>query len=421
MSSFVFLHAADLHIDSPLRGLEAGASADRIRTATRVAFTNLVDLALRERVAFVVIAGDVFDGDWPDWRTGQFFVQETLRLTRAGIRVVLIRGNHDAQSVVSQRLSLPEGARMLATDRPETLRFAEHNVCVHGQSFATREVTENLVRNYPAPVPGNLNIGVLHTSASGRPGHATYAPCTVEQLITHGYDYWALGHVHAREVLSRSPWIVFPGNTQGRHVGEVGPKGATLVTVRDGRIEEAVHHELDVVRWAVLDIDVTGADDEEQVFAATRARLADELGNNAGRLLAVRLVLTGACDAHSALSRDLGATRDKLRGEAAASATADELWLETVKVRTRPALDLAAMRARTDAVGLLVQGIEAVDATDLAASAQKYCAALLDRASGLRVALGEDHPAVRAAAGTLPPELLARAKALLLARLAEGD
>lgn len=420
MSNFTFLHAADLHIDSPLRGLEAGAPAERIRTATRAAVVNLVDLALREQVAFVVIAGDVFDGDWPDWRTGQFFVQEMLRLTRNGIRVVLIRGNHDAQSVVSRRLGLPqEGARLLAADRPDSWRLAEHNVCIHGQSFATREVTENLARHYPPPLPGHFNIGLLHSAASGRPGHAPYAPCTVEQLAAHGYDYCALGHIHRQEVLSRTPWIVFSGNTQGRHVGEPGPKGATLVTVRDGRVAAVTHHDLDVVRWAVLDIDVTGAADEEEVFAAARARLATELGAAAGRLLAVRLVLTGASAVHPALVRDLGATRDKFLIEAAASATADELWVESVQVRTRLALDLAAMRARTDAVGLLVRGIEAAEGPDLAARAQEFCAALLDRAAGLRAALGGDHPAVQAARGTLPAEVLACAKDLLLARLAE--
>ncbi|HET9019741.1 MAG TPA: metallophosphoesterase [Acetobacteraceae bacterium] len=125
MATVRFLHAADLHIDSPRRGLEAEAPVERIRGATRSAYGNLVDLALREKVGFVVIAGDLFDGDWQDWRTGGFFTQETARLTRAGIRVVAIRGNHDAQSVVSQHLALPDGARMLRADQPETLRLPE--------------------------------------------------------------------------------------------------------------------------------------------------------------------------------------------------------------------------------------------------------------------------------------------------------
>ena len=420
MSSFRFLHAADLHIDSPLRGLEAEAPAERIRTATRAAYVNLVELALRERVAFLVIAGDLFDGEWQDWRTGQFFAQETTRLTREGIRVVAIRGNHDAHSVISHRLALPDGARVLRADAPESVRLSEHDVCIHGQSFATREVTGNLATDYPRPMAGQFNIGLLHTAASGRPGHASYAPCSVEQLAAHDYHYGALGHIHTREVLWRDPWIVFPGNTQGRHVNEPGAKGATLVTVRDGRVADAVHCDLDVVRWETVVVDIAGVADEEAMLSLVRARLAMALAAAPGRLLAARLVLQGACAAHPGLVRDLGATRDKLLAEAAGCAGTGELWLESVRVRTSGSLDLAAMRGRADAVGSLVRDIEAASAERLAGGAKDYFAGLLNRANGLRAALGDDHPAVQAAAGALPHDLVERAKGLLLARLAEG-
>ena len=420
MASFRFLHAADLHIDSPLRGLEPDAPADRIRGATRAAYTNLVDLALREQVAFVVIAGDLFDGEWQDWRTGAFFVGETLRLTRAGIRVYAIRGNHDAQSVVSQHLALPEGARMLRAGQPESIRLAEHNACIHGQSFATREVTENLALAYPPPLPGHFNIGLLHTAAGGRAGHAAYAPCSTEQLANHGYHYWALGHVHAREVLLRDPcWIVFPGNTQGRHANEAGAKGATLVTVQDGRIADVAHRVLDAVRWAQAVVDLDGVATLEAALARVRAQVAEDVSHAQGRLLALRLTLQGASALHPHLVRDLGATRDMLRAEAAACAADGEVWLESAHLRTRPALDRAALRARADAVGQLVRAIEDGDGTRLAEGAKSYAAALLNRAGTLRAALGEEHPAVQAAAGTLAPELLERAKDLLLARLAE--
>lgn len=423
MTSFRFLHAADLHIDSPLRGLEADpdAPADRIRTATRAAYTNLVDLALRTQVAFVLIAGDLFDGEWQDWRTGRFFAQETARLTRAGIRVFCIRGNHDAASVVTGRLALPDGARMLGTDQPEQIRLAEHNVVVHGMGFSARSVTENVVPRYPPPLPGHLNIGMLHTSATDRGTHETYAPCTPEQLVAHGYDYWALGHVHTRQVLARTPcWIVFPGNTQGRHIREAGPKGTTLVTVQDGRIADAEHHDLDVVRWALLPVDLTAAATEDDALAAVRTQIETALDAAGDRLLAVRIVLHGATAAHPALVRDLGATRDKLHAEAAGCAGAGTIWLESVEVRTRTLLDREAMRARSDAVGLLVRELDNATAAHFAAEVQTYCAALLNRARLLREALGDDHPAVQAAAGTLSPELLESARNLLLARLAEG-
>ena len=107
---------------------------------------------------------------------------------------------------------------------------------MHGQSFATKAVIENIALTYPPPDPDRFNIGLLHSSVGEREGHDTYASCSVEQLSHHGYDYWALGHVHKRDILSRDPWIVFPGNLQGRHIRETGPKGAALVTVTDGKV-----------------------------------------------------------------------------------------------------------------------------------------------------------------------------------------
>jgi DNA repair exonuclease SbcCD nuclease subunit len=421
MSSFRFVHAADLHIDSPLRGLESDSEApvEQIRGATRAAFTNLVELALEEQVAFVLIAGDLFDGEWPDWRTGQFFMQQTARLRQANIRVVGIRGNHDAESVISRRLP-KDAIRMLRGDRPESVRLPEFDVCIHGQSFATRDVTENLARNYPPPLPGHFNIGLLHTAATGRDGHDNYAPCGIEQLAHHGYDYWALGHVHTREELLRDPcWIVFPGNIQGRDIGEAGPKGASLVTVREGRVATVEPRELDVVRWVRLEIDLDGASDIEDVISRLHRKLGLILPTAGDRLLAIRLVFQGACPAHIALMRDIGATRDIVRTEMMGTAGTGAVWLESVKIRTRPALNLQAMLGRSDATGLLVRSIDAASPEQFSAAMQEYCASLLDRVSGLRRELGDMHPATLAAAGIVAPELIEQAKNLLLARLAE--
>ena len=422
MATFRILHCADLHLDSPLRGLEADpdAPAGRIRQATRDALVNLVDLALAEPVSLVLIAGDLYDGDWQDWRTGLFLLRQIERLTRRGIRVVAIRGNHDSESGITRRLRWPEGARLLRSDRAETVAFDDLGLAVHGRSFPNREVLDNLVPGYPPPLPGHLNIGLLHTAATGRAGHLPYAPCTVEQLAGHGYGYWALGHVHNREVLCRDPWIVFPGNLQGRHIRETGDKGATLVTVRDGAIAEVEHRPLDVVRWARIDCDLAGAADEDAALARVRGAFAAALARADGRLLATRVVLQGACPAHAALARSLADTREKVRGEALACGGAEAIWLEQVELATRPMLDIAALRGRADGVGLLVREIEAAGPADLAATMQDWVGGLLERSAILRAALGDDHAAVLAADGTLPPDLMARAKALLLARLAEA-
>ena len=168
-----FIHAADLHLDSPLSGLRerAGEQAEKLIGATRRAFEKLVDFAVDERVDFVVIAGDVFDGDWPDHGTGLFFVKTLARLNAAGIPVAMIRGNHDAASVISRRLSWPGNVREFSSRVPETWTLPDLNVAIHGQSFADRAIPQNLAAGYPDPVPGLFNIGILHTSATGRPGH----------------------------------------------------------------------------------------------------------------------------------------------------------------------------------------------------------------------------------------------------------
>jgi DNA repair exonuclease SbcCD nuclease subunit len=420
MAVLRILHCADIHLDSPLRGLEADPDApvERIRLATRDALSNMVELALAESVRLVLIAGDLYDGEWPDWRTGQFLQRQIERLTRAGIRVVAIRGNHDAESIITRRLRWPEGAHLLRADMAETVVFDELGIAVHGRSFATRDVLENLAATYPAPRPGFINIGLLHTAAEGRAGHSRYAPCDVEQLRHHGYEYWALGHVHVREVVSQAPWIVFPGNIQGRDIGETGDKGVTLITVNNGAITAVEHRVLDVVRWAKINVDLTGAEDEEAALVRVRGAFGAALEAAAGRLLAARVVLHGDCAAHAALSRSLSDTREKLKGEALACGGAESLWLEQVVLATRPALDFAALRGRTDQVGQLVGEIEGANAVELGDIMRDWAGGLLERAGLLRAALGPAHVAVQAAEGQISAELMERAKAMLLARLA---
>ncbi len=187
------LHAADLHIDSPLRGLASyeGSPAEELRTASRRALENLVALATSESVDAVLFAGDVYDGDWPDYQTGLFFARQMSLLREAGIPAYLVYGNHDAQNRMTRRLRLPDNVRVLETEGPETIRDEDLGLAVHGQGFGHRDVTDNLALAYPDPCAGLFNVGLLHTALTGREGHDTYAPCTVEHLTGKGYDYWA--------------------------------------------------------------------------------------------------------------------------------------------------------------------------------------------------------------------------------------
>ncbi len=408
MPSFTFLHAADLHLDSPLRGLDDAAPTERIRDATRQALANLVTLAIERRVAFVLLAGDLYDGDWKDWRTGQFLVQQLARLTRESIEIVAISGNHDAEQVLTKKLRVPG---MLGAGKAETRRLTNAPAAVHGQSFATQAVTDNLALGYPERIDGVFNIGLLHT-ACGSGEHANYAPCSVADLKRHGYDYWALGHVHTRSVLSRDPWIVFPGNIQGRHIKEEGSRGATLVTVEGDHIA-VEHRALDVLRWLRLDVDVTGAAGLEAVLNRVRFALDRAVLEGEARMLAIRVTLVGACPIHADLARSPDATLQEVRAIAAEVAGPDALWIEDVHIGTRPTLDLTAMRAQPGAIGALIQALE--QPVPIGAGLQAF---VTDQLRRVEDALEADHPAHAIAAGHVPEHLVERARALLFAEMA---
>lgn len=339
MDSFTFLHAADIHLDSPLRGLagEEGAAAERVREATRRALERLVGLAIERRVDFVVIAGDLYDGDWRDFGTGLFFVGQMGRLNEADIPAFILYGNHDAQSRITRRLLLPQNTRAFGAGKAETFTLEKPAVALHGWSFKERAVTDNLVPGYPEPKPGAFNIGVLHTAlAGGYDGHDNYAPCSLDDLVNKGYDYWALGHVHRAQVLHEHPHVVFPGNLQGRHIRETGAKGASLVEVREGRVESVTAAPCDVVRWARLDVPADGADDLDQIHERMRDALAGAVEEADGRLLAARIVLKGKTAVHARLA----AGEDQLLADARAAALGlgdEAAWVESVVDETRPA------------------------------------------------------------------------------------
>ena len=332
---FRFLHAADIHLDSPLRGLERyeGAPVEELRGATRRAFTNLVELAVEESVAFVLLAGDLYDGDWRDYNTGLFFTAQMARLKQAGIAVFVIAGNHDAASKLTRRLRPPDNVHLFATDAAESRAIESLGVMVHGQGFAQAAVREDRSLAYPPARPGGFNIGLLHTSLDGRPGHEPYAPCSLAGLRSRGYQYWALGHVHAREVVCEDPWVVFPGNLQGRHARETGAKGATLVTVQDGAVSTARHCPLDVVRWVDRSIDVTDATRPDDLADIAAQAMAVAVGEGEGRLVALRLRLTGRSELHATLHADGERIVSELRSRAV-ELGADALWLEKVVIET---------------------------------------------------------------------------------------
>ena len=362
---FKFVHAADIHLDSPLRGLARyeGAPVDRIRGATRQALKNLVDLTLAEQADFLLIAGDLYDGDWKDYNTGLFFASEMSRLREAGIRVFIVAGNHDAGSQISRQLRMPDNVVRLSSKHPQTVTIDHLRVAIHGQGFYKAAVSEDLSIAYPPAAPEFFNIGMLHTSVNGREGHEPYAPCTVDGLLTKGYDYWALGHVHKREVLREDPPIIFPGNIQGRHIRETGAKGCTVVSVQESRVAAIEHRNLDVVRWAVLQLDASGAISPEEVVEMFVAGAKELLDQSDGCLLAVRLQIVGHCRAHSGLTLNSERWVNEIR-MSATDFSGGDLWIEKVDIQTRSQTNLDDMLKREDAVGGLLRSIQRLGAND---------------------------------------------------------
>ena len=358
------VHASDIHLDSPLRGLARyeGAPVAELRGASRRALANLVDLALDEHAGLVLIAGDLYDGDWRDYGTGLAFVAEMRKLREAAIPVILVRGNHDAASQITRHLKLPDNVRELATDRAESVEIDALGVVVHGQGFAKQKVTDDLARRYPQAVSGAVNIGLLHTALGGREGHETYAPTTIEVLVDKGYDYWALGHVHTREIVRESPWIVFPGNLQGRHIRETGEKGATLITMEGARITCVEHRTLDVVRYVDVRVLAKADDDEEAIWERVRAALSSAMVEGGNRLVATRVTVTGPTHAHASFATNPERFESHVRG-IGLDVGGDQLFVGEARAATALPIDLDELASSDDALGQIVRQVRALGAT----------------------------------------------------------
>jgi exonuclease SbcD len=333
MGSFRFIHAADVHLDSPLRSLALRDPelADLIGNATRRAFLRIVELCLDERVDALLLAGDLYDGDQTSMKTARFLAEQIGRLHEAGIRVFVIRGNHDALSRITKELTLPDSVKVFG-GRAEAIEVGPVNggfpVVVHGLSFAQPHAPESLIPKYKAPIDGAVNIGILHTSLAGAPGHDRYAPCSIADLQATGFAYWALGHVHKRSVVEGKCAIVMPGMPQGRDINEAGPKTVTLVTITENGAVEVEERVTSVAQFERLSIDVTNVDDWRDLVRRIREGLERARGGIASEHLVARLRVVGRTPLAWRIRSDI----DLLKTEADAQASATGFcWIEQLE------------------------------------------------------------------------------------------
>lgn len=303
------LHTADLHLDSPLASLAMRDPALRARVgaASRLALQRMVDFCLSENVAALLIAGDLYDRAERSMKTAAFLFQQVERLSEAGVRVFYVKGNHDAVNPVTGAMRLPDNVHVFGA-RGGRVNLPETDIWVHGVSFGQEHAPDSLLPHFSDPVQGAVNIALLHTSLSGAPGHDPYAPCSVAELEGKGFDYWALGHVHKRQVHSQRPWIVMPGTPQGRDIGEDGPKSATLLEIADdGRIAIS-ELPTSAVEFRRSALDITACEDESALERTLRMHLAAKAGS--AELVILRLVLTGKSAFDWRLRRDLDRWRE---------------------------------------------------------------------------------------------------------------
>lgn len=330
---FRFVHTADLHLDSPLTSLALRdpALAEQVDDATRIALRRIVDLCIDEAVDALLVAGDLYDGTQNSMHTAAVLTAALRRLQAADIPVYMIRGNHDAESRMTEQLMLPDNV-FVFDGRGGTRTLMDGSVAIHGVSFRHKHAPESLLPKFRPPLPDALNIGLLHTSLSGGGNeHATYAPCTLGELIDHGYDYWALGHIHKRVIHNDKPAIVMPGNPQGRDIGEDGSRSVSLVTLApegSATIEERV---VASVRFERVRVSLDRVADWAAIPLIVERALQDTRDACPGVTLIVRIELVDGTPLAWRLERDGELVMSTLRETAAGL---NDVWLEKLENHT---------------------------------------------------------------------------------------
>ena len=364
MTLLRFVHAADLHLDSPFKGLRAAAPdhvASALYDATFQAYENIVELCIREEVDALLVAGDIYDGADRSLRAQSRFVDGLDRLHAAGIRSFVCHGNHDPLDGWEARLKYPGGCHRFGSEFEAVPVFRDdpERTVVHGISYARRDVTANLVRRLGRADPGPFSIGLLHTNVGNNPGHAPYAPCSLDDLRRSGIDYWALGHIHTRQILNeRDPAVAYPGNPQGRHFNETGPRGVYLVEVDDGGDVRPQFRAVDSVRWERIAVAIDAMETEQDLLDALHERMQGAWDDASDRHVLVRVTLRG----RGRLTEFL--RQQHTEGDLAAQINdawdgrTPFLWCDRVEDETRAAFDREGRAAGSDFLAEVLRTVD---------------------------------------------------------------
>lgn len=227
-----FLHIADVHLDSPFLGLSFLPSElfCQIKNAIQLSFEKAVNFAIDNDVDLVLLAGDTFDSIHPTPQSKIFFANQIKRLVDRQIQVVMVLGNHDYSQIDDLLLNESPYFKIIGSneqiEQVDFMTKSQYKYRVVGFSYQHNHITEDIIAKYPPKNTSIYTIGLAHAGMKqSSVDQNNYAPFTLNEVKDLNYDYFALGHIHLRQVLSQEPWIVYSGNLQGRHVNEKDAKG----------------------------------------------------------------------------------------------------------------------------------------------------------------------------------------------------
>ncbi|MPQ20986.1 metallophosphoesterase family protein [Carnobacterium divergens] len=336
-----FIHGADLHLDSPFIGLKTVPDFlwEKIYQSTFTALTNLVNHAIEKQVDFVLLAGDIYDSDDRSVKAQAFLKTEMERLNQAEIPVFICHGNHDYIENSGLHLKMPENVELFS-ETVETKWLTTKNgerIAVSSFSYNSRWMTKRMITEYPKKhETADFHIGMLHGFSEGlETSHGHYAPFTINELKSKGYDYWALGHIHTRQVLATQPPILYAGNTQGRSSKETGIKGCELVTLTLG--ESSIETlETQDIQWETFEISLAKRSTLDDVYRKIKETIEIKEGSQKNYLLTIELVDT----------KDLlpNVLKKIIQGELLEalqqiSATEPFIWVNQLKIQKRATED----------------------------------------------------------------------------------
>ncbi|MEP7216329.1 MAG: DNA repair exonuclease [Anaerolineaceae bacterium] len=367
MTGFRFVHAADLHLDSPFKGIQGAAPPNvhrRLLDATFDAYDAIIELCLSERVDALLVAGDVYDGADRSLKAQLRFIDGLKRLDAAGIRSFVCHGNHDPLDGWQANLRFPDSCHQFGAEvQAVELDPARPGLAtVYGVSYPRRDIRHSLVPGFGRVSGDTFSIGLLHANVGANPQHGSYSPCSVEDLRSTGIDYWALGHVHTRQVLNqRAPVVVYPGNPQGRHPVETGERGVYLVEVGADREPRLSFRDVSAVRWVQVAVSIDQMSADQELIDAINLAVA-RVFEAGGRDVVSRLAIRGRGPLYTATRKaDFSATLQARINDDWASGSPFG-WCERVEIATKPAFDREEQRQAGDFVGDLLRLVDEIQA-----------------------------------------------------------